>query len=56
MIKIRAMFIDTNEEKKELSKMIKNIEKTSSILHKSKIYKGRYGSKYSNIYFDIGEK
>lgn len=56
MIKIRATFIDTNEGSKELEKAIKNIEKNFYILNKSKVYKGRNGSRYNNVYIDIQEK
>lgn len=56
MIKIRATFIDTNEGNKELKKVIKNIEENFYILNKSKVYKGRNGSRYNNVYIDIQEK
>lgn len=56
MIKIRLTFIDTSEGKKEFFKVIKNIEKDFNIIHKSKVYKGRGNSQYSNIYLDMEEK
>lgn len=53
MIKIRLTFIDNEEGNKELEEVIETINNNYEILNKSRIYKGRNGSKYSNIYIDI---
>lgn len=56
MIKIRITFVDNEEGCKELSDSISNIEKEFDIINKSKIYKGRGASLYSNIYIDATPK
>ena len=56
MIKIRITFVDNEEGCKELSDSISNIEKEFDIINKSKIYKGRGTSLYSNIYLDASPK
>lgn len=56
MIKMRLTFVDTAKGNKELDKALKEIEKSFDILNKSKVYKGRNGSQYSNIYLDVEEK
>lgn len=56
MVKIRITFVDNKEGRKELSDSIENIEKGFDIISKSKIYKGRGTSLYSNIYIDAFPK
>lgn len=55
MLKVRVTFVDTEEGREELKNIEKNLNKDYEILNKSKIYKGRGESKYSNVYFDIEE-
>lgn len=52
MLKLRITFSDPAE----LEEAIKNIEHSFLILNKSKIYKGRNGSIYANIYLDVENK
>lgn len=56
LVKIRITFVDNVEGRKELSDSIENIEKSFDIINKSKIYKGRGTSLYSNIYLDASPK
>lgn len=56
MIKVRLTFIDDSAGEKELKEMLEDIKKNYEIISESKIYKGRNGSKYSNIYLDIYKK
>lgn len=53
MIKLRLTFVDDEEGVKELKRAIELLEATSTIVSKSKVYKGRVKSLYSNIYLDI---
>lgn len=56
MIKMRLTFVDTKEGNKELNKALEEVKKSFDILNTSKVYKGRYGSQYSNIYLDVEVK
>lgn len=53
MLKVRVTFVDNDEGREELMNIEKTLNKDYEIISKSKIYKGRGESKYSNIYFDI---
>lgn len=53
MIKIRLTFIDTREGRSELAGAIKILNDNCIVLNRSKVYKGRGTTKYSNIYLDI---
>ena len=55
MLKIRATFVDNERGKQELedfSELLKE-NKMFDVISKSKVYKGRGNSQYSNIYLDI---
>lgn len=56
MVKIRITFVDTPEGNKELQKSLKAIQDKFIIINKSKVYKGRGSSQYSNIYLDLENK
>ena len=56
MVKIRITFVDTLEGNKELQKSLKAIQDKFIIIIKSKVYKGRGSSQYSNIYLDLENK
>lgn len=56
MLKIRITFVDTLEGNKELQKSLKAIQDKFIIINKSKVYKGRGSSQYSNIYLDLENK
>lgn len=56
MIKARLTFIDDKEGQEELKEMIQNIKENYNVISESRIYKGRKGSQYSNIYLDINKK
>lgn len=51
MIKIRITFIDDEPGNKEVEEFIAKLDE-KNIISKSKVYKGRGGSNYSNIYLD----
>lgn len=55
MLKVRVTFVDNEEGREELKNIEKNLNKDYEIISKSKIYKGRGETQYSNIYFDIEE-
>lgn len=56
MVKIRITFLDTPEGNKELQESLKAIQDKFTIINKSKVYKGRGSSQYSNIYLDLENK
>ncbi|MDM0528407.1 hypothetical protein QTH49_13180 [Clostridium perfringens] len=53
MIKVRITFVDNNKRKEELEKALNILKSNHEIINKSNVYKGRNGSKYSNICLDI---
>lgn len=53
MVKMRLTFVDDVEGITALGKFVAELETMFVIVSKSRIYKGRGGSKYSNIYFDM---
>lgn len=53
MIKVRITFVDNNKRKEELKKALNILKSNHEIINKSNVYKGRNGSKYSNICLDI---
>lgn len=53
MLKIRITFVDTNEGHEEKDKVIKKLNDEYVVINESKVYKGRNGSKYNNIYLDV---
>lgn len=55
MLKVRVTFVDNPEGREELKNIEKNLNKDYEIISKSKVYKGRGETQYSNIYFDIEE-
>lgn len=52
MLKVRITFIDTEEK----DQFIKKLNDEYIIINESKIYRGRNGSKYNNIYLDVEVK
>lgn len=56
MIKMRLTFVDDEKGISEFGKIVAEIERSFVIISKSKVYKGLYGSKYSNIYLDLDFK
>lgn len=56
MLKARITFVDDENGNQELQKFINELENKYLIINKSKIYKGRGDSLYSNIYLDVKEK
>ncbi|MBP3906946.1 MAG: hypothetical protein J6D47_20935 [Peptostreptococcaceae bacterium] len=52
MLKLRITY--SNEAEKD--EAIKAIEKTFNILNVSRVYPGRNGSKFSNVYIDVDLK
>lgn len=56
MIKVRLTFVDTREGHSELTGAIKILNDNCIVLNKSKVYKGRGTTKYSNVYLDIESK
>lgn len=56
MLKIRITFVDNEKGNREVLNAIENLKDKYTIIHKSNVYRGRSGSKYSNIYLDIEEK
>lgn len=55
MLKVRVTFVDNEEGREELKNIEKNLNKDYEIISKSKIYKSREETQYSNVYFDIEE-
>lgn len=57
-MKLRVTFIENERGKKELEEFIEFLKEKDiyEFIHKSKIYKGRGASKYSNIYIDLEKK
>lgn len=53
MLKIRLTFVDDKEGITSLGRFVSELEDSFVIISKSRVYKGRGGSKYSNIYFDV---
>lgn len=53
MIKVRLTFVDAREGYSELTGAIKILNDNCIVLNRSKVYKGRGATKYSNIYLDI---
>ena len=53
MLKVRVTFVDNEEGREELKNIEKNLNKDYEIINKSKIYKSRGETQYSNVYFDI---
>lgn len=53
MFKLRITFVDDKNSNKELQEFINELENKYLIINKSKIYKGRGDSLYSNIYLDV---
>lgn len=56
MLKLRITFVDNENGNKELQKALSKINNNFEIINKTDIYKGRNGSKYSNIYLDVENK
>ena len=56
MLKIRITFVDNLEGRKEDIRAIEELKYKYTVLNESRIYKGRGGSKYSNIYLDVESK
>lgn len=56
MLKIRITFIDSPEGNKEVLEAINNLKDKYAIINQSRVYKGRGGSKYNNIYLDIEDR
>lgn len=56
MLKVRITFIDDGKHDNEVRRMIADVQRSFTIVNQSNIYKGRGGSKYSNIYIDIEKK
>ena len=56
MIKVRVTFVESESGYKELEESIDALEKQFEILNKSRIYKGRNGSKFNNVYLDLEKK
>lgn len=56
MLKIRITFVNDLEGEKELDNALINIKKNFEVINKSKVYKGRGASNYSNIYIDVRGK
>ena len=54
MLKIRVTY--NREDKEELEKAMKKLEKDFNILNKSRGYEGRGQSKYNNVYLDVENK
>lgn len=52
MLKIRITYADNAEK----DAAIKKIEENFNVLNISKVYPGRNGSQYSNIYIDVEVK
>lgn len=53
MIKVRITYSQTEKGRMEVEEAIKNISNNFFIINKSKEYKGRGNSLYSNIYLDM---
>lgn len=49
MLKLRITYADESEK----DAAVKNIEENFNILNISRVYPGRNGSKFSNIYIDL---
>ncbi|MDC4245554.1 hypothetical protein [Clostridium perfringens] len=56
MLKLRITFVDNEKGNEELNKALSKITNDFEVINKSDIYKGRAGSKYSNIYLDVENK
>lgn len=56
MLKVRITFVDDKKGNEELKNTLYKLEQEFDIISKSKIYKGRGTSKYSNIYLDLEQK
>ena len=56
MIKVRITFVDNEKGNIELKDSLSTLEKEFEVLNKSRVYKGRNGSQYSNIYLDLEKK
>jgi len=56
MIKVRLTFIEDKDGQEDLRKMIQDLKENYIVLNESRVYKGRNGSRYSNIYLDIDKK
>ena len=56
MIKCRLTFVDNTKGQKELEETIDKLKENFDVINTSRIYKGRNGSMYSNIYLDIEKK
>lgn len=56
MIKMRLTFVDSEDGNKELNKALEDIKKSFNVIDTSKVYSGRNGSKYSNVYLDVEVK
>lgn len=56
MIKCRLTFVDNTKGKKELDETVDKLKENFDVINTSKIYKGRNGSMYSNIYLDLERK
>ena len=57
-MKLRITFVDNNKGRNELEEFIEFLKEKDiyEFINKSKIYKGRGESKYSNIYIDLEKK
>lgn len=53
MIKMRLTFVDNKAGNEELKEAIQEIKQSFEVLNISRVYKGRNGSQYSNIYLDV---
>ena len=56
MIKCRLTFVDNTKGQKELEETIDKLKENFDVINTSRIYKGRNGSRYSNIYLDIEKR
>lgn len=56
MIKCRLTFVDNTKGQKELEETIGKLKENFDVINASRIYKGRNGSMYSNIYLDLERK